>query len=481
MDFSNFLKNKRELLKALKEKEISYFKEIVAYKLNTGAIFIKEFEDTIDKMLGFGDLSDIHDKMNALETWETFQYQKKLFYKCILDDSFDKEMHEIKDNEDVISNELSEVERLCRVVLFTIIQDYLNKTGYIHEDVEPYFRLLWNYLLEPLEDEDGVKRIMTFDRDLGGMLLFRRLVFDKHSWLWDKVKNERKKKKNLVFIKLDELDEPKKQGIYEEIEKARDKGKEMDTVLSSLYYIYTDILFYVLEKCVLKQFEIWLLHDVTKFVNIDNDYKSLLSTNEMKLVLACLSHDSDWIKERKWIKYEQKGEKSGNCREMTIFANPDILGWNDANVSIHVDNVNENIERLNLILKKYIKKQIGEGRVLTNDFYNLFLIKVYDRKVDNENTIQTLTTAFTEFANEPSYAGYGVAIRDVILERTETGQLEEYNTQRRKWKLKDRINSYFYQDTRKVENVPEENTDCKVFTCIRELPGLNTKAMEVFQ
>ena len=480
MDFSNFLKNKRELLKALKEKEIYYFKEIVACHLKSGDNFVKDFGETIDKLLGFEDLSDINDKMNALETWDTFQNQKDQFYKYILDDSFDKEMHVIKDNEDVISNELTNIEKLCRVVLFTIIQDYLNKTGHIHEDVEPYFRLLWNYLLEPLDDEGDVKRIMTFDRDLGGMLLYRKLVFDKRSWLWNKLKDERKKNNNVLFIQLDALDEPNRQVIYDEIEKAYNTGKEIDTVLSSLYYIYTDILFYVLEKCVLKQFEVWLLHDVTKSLINDDHKKSLLSTNEMKLILACLSHDNDW-KERKWIKFKQEGQKSDDSREMMIYANPIILGWDASNISLHMNNVNENIQRLNLILKKYIKEQIGEECVLTNDFYNLFLIKVYDRKVDNEDSIQTLATAFMEFANFPSYAGYEVVVRDVILERTGMDQLKEYNDQRKKSKLKDRINAYFYQDARKGENVPDENTNCKVFKCIRELPGLNEKAMEVFQ
>ena len=475
MDFSSFLENKRDLLKALKEKEIPYFKAIVDYHPKPDDHFVEKFEDTIDKLLEIDDPLKVENTAEAQETWEAFRDQTEQFYKYVLDESFDKEMRKIEDDEEVMPEGLSDLEKLCRVALFTILQDFFQKK-HVHENVEPYFRKLWNFLLEPLEDEGGVKRIMTFNTKLDGILLNSKIVFHRYSWLKTVMDNYRRHNKNSIRIDFDGISESEKQAIEAEIAKAYKTGEEKKTVLESLGYVYFDILFHILKKCVPKQFEAWILHEAEKWLATEN----LLSINEMKLILACLSKDEEWRTGREAIVYKWKDQISQKCQEKTIFAKKTIFGWNVSNINQHIDNVNISIDRLNQILKKYIENQVGKEYASAITIYYFYLKGVYERKVDSEKEVEKMTNAFSEIAGKP-LDEFDPPVRDILLDRLEVDELEKYNIRHRKKKIKNKINGHFYEKEEEVKKNKDKYPECEVYACIRELPGLNAKAMEVFK
>jgi hypothetical protein len=478
MDLLSFLK-KRELITALKEKEIPFFMSIVDYyvkdkncQLEDKENFISNFEKSIDELLELKGTSFNENDPKIQKTWNTFLKLKDTFYKIILDDSFDKEMHEITEDEEVIPDGLSNIERLCRITLLSAIQEIFQKKR-SKENAYPYFRILWNFLLEPLEDKDGIKRIMTFDCDLGGVLLYRKIVFDQYSWLRNAINTYRRQNKDVKIIELDNLSDIEKREIDEEIAEAYNTGEKKKTVLLAMYYVYSDIIFHVLKTCVPKQFEAWLLHEAAEWLGV----KHLLSIDEMKLILACLTKDEKWRKERKAIVYTWKDQTSENCQK--IFANQHILDWNVSNINQHMDNVSISIDRLNQIIKKYIKKQVGEEYSSAIMFYYIYLTRVYEKKIDNEKEVEKMTNAFMKIVDKPLNE-YDPPVREILLDRLEVDELEEYNKRHKKRKIEERINNHFCQEKEEVEKDKKDHPDCKVYTCIRELPGLNAKALEVF-
>ena len=471
MDIQNLLENKRDILRALKEKEIPCFKAIVDYHLELGDHFVEEFEDTIDELLGLEVPLDMNDKTKTLV--DTFVEQTERFYKIVLDDSFDKEMHEIKEDDEAIPDGLSDLEKLCRITLLSSIEDLFQAKHY-KENAYPYFRILWNFLLETLEDEGGKKRIMTFDRDLGGVLLYRKIVFGRYSWLRNAINTYRRRNRGVTIIDMDSKTDQERQAMDEEIAEAYNTGKKKKTVLYSLYYVYSDILFHVLEACVPKQFEVWLLHEASQWLGV----KPLFSSEEMKLVLACLSKEEEWRKREATV-YKWEEPISGDGREKTILANPVILGWNVSNINQHMNNVNISINRLNQIIKKYIKEQVGEEDASAITFYYVYLTRVYEKKMDNEREVEKMTKAFMEIADKPLNA-LDPPICDILLDKLEVDELEKYNERHKKRKIEDRINDRFHETKEKVEKHKNDNPDCEIYACIRELPGLNAKAIEVF-
>ncbi len=473
MDIQNLLENKRDLLKALKEKEIPCFKAIVNYHPKPKADhFVEKFEDTIDKLLGLEVPLDMDDETKALE--HTFSEQTEQFYQIVLNDSFNMEMHEIKEGDEAIPDDLSDLERLCRITLLSSIQDFFQEKK-SKENAYPYFRILWNFLLEPLEDEDGIKRIMTFNRNLEGVLLFRKIVFGQYSWLRNAINTYRRHNKDVKLIELDSLSDLEKQETDVEIAEAYNTGEKKKTVLRAMYYVYSDILFYVLETCVPKQFEAWLLHEAAEWLGV----KHLLSIDEMKLILACLTKDGKWGAERKAIVYTWKDQTSENCHAKTIFANQNILDWNVSNIDQHMNNVSISIDRLNQIIKKYIKKQVGEEYASAIMFYYIYLTRVYEKKMDNEKEVEKMTRAFMEIVDKP-LDKYDPPVRDILLDRLEVDELEEYTKRHKKRKIEERINNHFKQEKEEVEKHKKNHPDCEVYACIQELPNLNAKALEVF-
>jgi hypothetical protein len=104
MELLDFLKNKRELLKALKgdpsghkKGEIDYFKDIIDYHRGPEDSFIADFRDTISRLL---EINEDSDKNEANDLWERFLKQKESFYELVLNNSFDKVMTSDKQNED---------------------------------------------------------------------------------------------------------------------------------------------------------------------------------------------------------------------------------------------------------------------------------------------------------------------------------------------------------------------------------------------